>query len=307
MAAYDWGPGNIQRAVMRTGYADFWELYKRNMLPAETKNYVPGIIAAIIMAKNPQQYGLENIMPEAPVVSDKVTVDYAVDLRLVADVAGASLEEIVALNPSLLRMTTPGTMDFDLHLPVGTKDAYVERIKDIPEEKRTSWRFHVVRSGESLEGIATALHAKPSEIATVNGIGVGQGLDVGDELVIPVATATSTVHTQRYIVRAGDTLVTVADRFNVTTSQLRTWNHLTSSTLKAGVQLNVAAPVRLAPATRVSAKKTHSSAGSTTAKSTGTKGTGTQSSATKSGTKNTSGVAKSKTGGAKTTPASSLR
>ncbi len=59
MAAYDWGPGNIQRAVMKTGYADFWELYKRNMLPAETKNYVPGIIAAIIMAKNPQQYGLE--------------------------------------------------------------------------------------------------------------------------------------------------------------------------------------------------------------------------------------------------------
>ncbi len=198
-------------------------------------------------------------------------------------------------------------MDFDLHLPVGTKDVYLERIKSIPEEKRTSWRFHVVRSGESLDGIAAVLHAKPSEIATVNGIGVGQGLDVGDELVIPVATATSAVHTPRYTVRAGDTLVTVADRFNVTTSQLRRWNHLTSSTLKAGVQLNVAAPVRLAPATRVSAKKTHRSAGSTTAKSTGTKGTGTQSSATKSGTKNTSGVAKSKTGGAKTTPASALR
>ncbi len=53
MAAYDWGPGNVQRAVMRTGYADFWELYRRNVLPGETKNYVPGIIAAIIMAKNP--------------------------------------------------------------------------------------------------------------------------------------------------------------------------------------------------------------------------------------------------------------
>ena len=60
MAAYDWGPGNVQRAVMKTGYADFWELYKRNVLPAETKNYVPGIIAAIIMAKNPEQYGLDD-------------------------------------------------------------------------------------------------------------------------------------------------------------------------------------------------------------------------------------------------------
>src|SRR5271170_4366784 len=117
MAAYDWGPGNVQRAVMRTGYADFWELYRRNVLPAETKNYVPGIIAAIIMAKNPQQYGLENMVPETPVISDKVTVDYAIDLRLVADVTDASLQEIVALNPSLLRMTTPRDMSFDLHIP----------------------------------------------------------------------------------------------------------------------------------------------------------------------------------------------
>ena len=64
MAAYDWGPGNVQRAVMRTGYADFWELYRRNVLPGETKNYVPGIIAAIIMAKNPEQYGLDKLVPE---------------------------------------------------------------------------------------------------------------------------------------------------------------------------------------------------------------------------------------------------
>jgi len=119
MAAYDWGPGNVQRAVMRTGYADFWELYRRNVLPGETKNYVPGIIAAIIMAKNPEQYGLDKLVPEAPVVSDTVTVDYAIDLRLVADVTNSSLPEIVALNPSLLRMTTPHDMPFDLHIPVG--------------------------------------------------------------------------------------------------------------------------------------------------------------------------------------------
>ena len=85
MAAYDWGPGNVQRAVMRTGYADFWELYRRNVLPGETKNYVPGIIAAIIMAKNPEQYGLDKVVPDAAVISDTVTVDYAIDLRLVAD------------------------------------------------------------------------------------------------------------------------------------------------------------------------------------------------------------------------------
>ena len=137
MAAYDWGPGNVQRAVMRTGYADFWELYRRNVLPAETKNYVPGIIAAIIMAKNPEQYGLDKMVPDAPVVSDTVTVDYAIDLRLVADVTNSSLPEIVALNPSLLRMTTPRDMSFDLHIPVGTSDVFAERIKEIPEDKRS--------------------------------------------------------------------------------------------------------------------------------------------------------------------------
>src|ERR1700722_12316325 len=136
MAAYDWGPGNVQRAVMRTGYADFWELYRRNVLPAETKNYLPGTIAAIIMAKNPAQYGLDKMVPDEPVVSDTVTVDYAIDLRLVADVTNSSLPEIVGLNPSLLRMTTPRDIPFDLHVPVGTKDIFTERLKSIPEDKR---------------------------------------------------------------------------------------------------------------------------------------------------------------------------
>ncbi len=270
MAAYDWGPGNVQRAVMKTGYADFWELYKRNVLPAETKNYVPGIIAAIIMAKNPEQYGLDRMVPEDAVISDTVSVDYAIDLRLVADVTGATLPEIVALNPSLLRMTTPRDMMFDLHLPEGTKDAYAERIKTIPEDKRTSWRFHVVRTGESLDGIATALHSRPSEIVAVNELTAGQSVAAGDELVVPVAAAAGTVRTQHYTVRKGDTLVTVADKFNVTVAQLRSWNHLPSSTMKAGQVLNVEAPVRLAPLTHSRAKKTQSGT-PPTAKSAGTK------------------------------------
>jgi membrane-bound lytic murein transglycosylase D len=284
MAAYDWGPGNVQRAVMKTGYADFWELYKRNVLPGETKNYVPGIIAAIIMAKNPEQYGLDSMVPDPAVISDTVSVDYAIDLRLVADVTGASLGEIVALNPSLLRMTTPRDMTFDLHLPEGTKDAFAERIKPIPEEKRISWRFHEVRTGESLESIATALHARPSEIATVNQLTAGQSVAAGDELVIPIATASGTVRTQHYTVRKGDTLVTVSDQFNVTVAQLRSWNHLQSSTMKTGQVLNVEAPVKLAPLTHARAKKTSSSTSTTAKKSakTTTAKSGTGSSTSKS-------------------------
>jgi membrane-bound lytic murein transglycosylase D len=251
MAAYDWGPGNVQRAVMRTGYADFWELYRRNVLPGETKNYVPGIIAAIIMAKNPEQYGLDKIVPDAAVISDTVTVDYAIDLRLVADVTNSSLLEIVALNPSLLRMTTPRDMSFDLHIPLGTLDVFATRIKDIPEDKRASWRFHVVRSGETLDGIATALHAHASDIARTNGLKADDGVDTGDELVIPVAGAVANAGPQRYAARRGDTLITVADRFGVSVEELRRWNHLSSNFVKPGNSLAVVAPVKLAPVTHL--------------------------------------------------------
>jgi len=275
MAAYDWGPGNVQRAVMRTGYADFWELYRRNVLPGETKNYVPGIIAAIIMAKNPTQYGLDKLAPDSPVLSETVTIDYAIDLHLVADVTNASLQEIVALNPSLLRMSTPNDVSFDLHLPPGTREAYLARIKEVPEQKRSSWRFHVVRAGESLDTIASVLHARASEIAETNSIAPGESLDEGDELVVPVATAAST-HPQRYTVRRGDTLITVADRFGVSVEELRRWNHLSSNTIAPGRAITVAEPVKLAPGMRVRGKGSrskstkHVASSSTRAKTTNT-------------------------------------
>lgn len=254
MAAYDWGPGNVQRAVMRTGYADFWELYKRGNLPGETKNYVPGIIAAIIMAKNPAQYGLDKVVSESPVISDTVTIDYTVDLHLVADVTEASLAEIVALNPSLLRMSTPHDTPFDLHIPIGTRDAYMERIKEIPEDKRSSWRFHVVRAGESLDAIASMMHARSSEIIQVNNIAANDPVDVGDELVIPVATSTGGTHPAHYRVMRGDTLVTVADRFGVSVEDLRRWNHLSGKTVRPGATLTVAEPVKLAPSIHARSK-----------------------------------------------------
>ncbi|MBB5318766.1 transglycosylase SLT domain-containing protein [Tunturibacter empetritectus] len=250
MAAYDWGPGNVQRAVQRTGYADFWELYRRNALPRETRDYVPKILAAVIMAKNPEKYGLDKMVPNEPVVSDTVSIDYAIDLRLVADVTNSSLPEIVALNPSLLRMTTPGDMPFDLHIPIGTRDVFTERLKEIPEDKRSTWRFHVVRSGESLDGIVASLHAHLSDVNAANGLSATDSVDAGDELVIPVTVAQST-RPQRYTVRRGDTLVTVSDRFGVSVEELRRWNHLRSSTVRPGYSLAVAEPVKLAPGTHL--------------------------------------------------------
>lgn len=272
MAAYDWGPGNVQRAVMRTGYADFWQLYKRGNLPGETKNYVPGIIAAIIMAKNPQQYNLADITPEPPAVYDTVTVSSQVDLRLVADVTNSSVATLVGLNPSLLRLVTPRDASFDLHLPAGTKEQFQKRISTIPEDKRATWRFHEVRGGETLSSIAESFHVHASEIATVNDIADGSALELGDELVIPVAPASasnsvsSAVHVQRYTIRKGDTLITVADRFGVSVEQLRRWNSLRTSQVSVGKSLIVNEPVRLAPQGRGARGKASRSKTSTAAK-----------------------------------------
>jgi membrane-bound lytic murein transglycosylase D len=253
MAAYDWGPGNVQRAVSRTGYADYWELLRHNAMPAETRAYVPGIIAAAIMAKNPQQYGLANVVPMSPVLFDTVTTSYAIDLRLVSDLTGATVPEIVALNPALLRMQTPRDIPYDLRIPPGTKQVFLERLKEIPEEHRGIWRFHIVKPGETLDAIAANYHSHALEIAKVNEITAANPMAEGDELVVPVAGSGSAGE-QQYKVKRGETLVTVADRFGVPVEDLRRWNHLDSNRVVAGRTIFVAEPVRLAPSVRARAK-----------------------------------------------------
>jgi membrane-bound lytic murein transglycosylase D len=246
MAAYDWGAGNVQRAVQRTGYADFWELYRRNNLPPETKNYVPIILAVTIMAKNPKQYGLDDLAPDPPLITDTVQTNYSVDLRLVSDITGAPVQEIAALNPSLLRMTTPPDESFDLHLPAGTKDLFEKRIAEIPEDKRRYWRFHKLTEGETLEDVAHSYHVSASEIATANQLTSTMDLSGVDSLVIPVAPVTApALRSALYRTRRGDSLVTVADRFGVTVDELKRWNHLKSTAVPAGRSLYVAEPAHI--------------------------------------------------------------
>src|SRR6185437_3648823 len=112
-----------------------WELYSRNVLPKETKNYVPIIVAVTIMAKNPGQYGLEHLDPDPPLAKDKVTINYPVDLRLVAECVDTSVATLQELNPSLLRMSTPREGSFELRLPAGTKEKYQTAIAAIPRDK----------------------------------------------------------------------------------------------------------------------------------------------------------------------------
>jgi membrane-bound lytic murein transglycosylase D len=253
MAGYDWGPGNVQRAVQRTGYADFWELYKRNNLPQETKNYVPIILAAAVMAKNPVQYGLTDLNADPAVVDDTVTVSGSIDLRLVADIVNVPVQQIVGLNPSLLRMITPPDEPYDLHLPTGSKSAFMEAIAEIPPDKRTAWRYHRVQPDDTLPALAKTYRVSAADIAFVNQIEPTADISGEDALIIPtVPPAASGMQrsSARYRVEREDTLVTLADRFNVTTEQLRRWNHLRSSAIRPGQTLFVAEPAHVSASAR---------------------------------------------------------
>lgn len=252
MAAYNSGPGTVQNAVKRTGYADYWELYKRNVLPKETRNYVPIILAVTIMAKNRMQYGLEDVTPEKPVPYDTIKINYPVDLRLVAECVDSSASDLQDLNPSLLRWTTPKNEDFELHLPAGTKDRYVSAIAAVPPDMRVWWRYHNVSSGDTLASIAHNYRTTPRAIAEANGIDEHEQLSAESKLIIPVAAgkhpaseggATYARRITRYKVRKGDTVQTVADNFGVPASMVRHWNRLKGNSLAGRRVLYVHLPV----------------------------------------------------------------
>ena len=239
MAAYNSGPLTVQNAVAHTGYADFWQLYNRGVLPKETRNYVPIILAVTIMAKNPTQYGLDHIVPELPFAADSVRINYPVDLRLVADCTGASLTVLQDLNPSLLRLTTPKDGGFDLKLPVGTKDKYLANIAAIPADKRASWRLYTVASGDTLAAIGRKYHTTPAAISAANDLQAGDTLQPNHTLIIPAAGASAngaafSRKILRYRVRKGDTVLSVADDFGVPPEKLRQWNHLRGNQLTQG-------------------------------------------------------------------------
>jgi membrane-bound lytic murein transglycosylase D len=249
MAAYNSGPGNVQQAVQRTGYADFWELYKRNVLPGETKNYVPIILAFTIMAKNPTQYGLDHLTPDPPLNYDTVKVDYPVDLRLVAECVDSSQATLQDLNPALLRMTTPKDGSYDLHLPAGTSERFQHTIAAIPRDKRVWWRYHKVAPGESLSEIAKQFKTSAASIAEVNNITEDDDLRAGASLVIPITPrrdseglAFSKKPTY-YKVRKGDSVLSVADDFSVPVARLRQWNRLKGNSLKVGRSLRIYRPM----------------------------------------------------------------
>jgi membrane-bound lytic murein transglycosylase D len=273
LASYNGGPGRVQRAVTRSGIDDFWRLSasKRRLLPRETREYVPMILAAMIIARNPAQYGFE-VPPAAPPTTEVVTLNGPVDLRRIAEWANVPAETIRALNPELRRWTTPVRQTaYQLKVPAGTAAAVTEAHAATAPDEAASLQYYSVRKGETLPGIARKLRVSRADLAEANYLRTNARVRPGQKLVVPrapspalmarrgdtaspaeapprpAAAAAATAEagpeaapaTVVYRVRKGDTLYAIARRHGVSIDELRAWNNLRGSSLSIGTRLSI--------------------------------------------------------------------
>jgi membrane-bound lytic murein transglycosylase D len=255
MAAYNTGEGNIDRAIARSGYADFWEIYYRGLIANETKNYVPNILATIIIAKNPEAYGF-NVKPDPSLAYDTVVVNNSVDLELVAEACDASYDYLRALNPELKRGVTPPGTPHALRVPPGRGKQLQNVLTRIPPDKRTSWRLLTAQNGDSFEAIARRAGVSETTLAAVNG---GVEPKPGQKVVIPSGSLARNVasvapkgamtakagvgsYTKMivYTVKSGETVTDLAARYGVSARDLTALNRIgANAKLRAGQTLKI--------------------------------------------------------------------
>jgi membrane-bound lytic murein transglycosylase D len=268
LAAYNGGLGRVQRAMRRSGRTDFWALTSTSKyLPRETREYVPLVLAAMIIARNPNQYGL-TVEASEPVEYEKVQVPRGVDLRRVAEWAGTTIDEIQALNPELRRWTTPVKYEYDVKVPVGSGDRLRAELDSAPTAELTALKWHTVKRGESIKTIARKLGVSRTDLAEANGLSLKSRVRTGQQLIIPRAPAAlMAARTDRhppaslasrslaganetpdarpassrviYRVRRGDTLFGIARLHDTTVDKIKTWNRLRSNRISAGDRLTI--------------------------------------------------------------------
>ena len=247
MASYNAGPGRLKSAVRRSKANDYWTITATSKyLPRETRNYVPMIMAAVLIAKNPEAYGFEAVEAN-PLVYDRVTIPDAIDLRTVAEWTDVTIEEIRALNPELRRTTTP-VGPHDLKVPVGTGPIVEGRLATADPSIFAKFVPYQIKRGDTLSAIARKAGFRASDLASANNIRLNSRLSIGQILMIPrvVSAALASRPSESaasgpvtYRVRRGDTLSGIAKRFDTTVSNIKRWNSLTSSRIDVGDRLTI--------------------------------------------------------------------
>ncbi|MBN2705289.1 MAG: LysM peptidoglycan-binding domain-containing protein [Deltaproteobacteria bacterium] len=272
-AAYNAGEGKIQRAMRRHQTDDFWEMARFNYLKRETKDYIPRLLAAIMIAREPEKYGFVEIEYEDPFAFDVVRLEDATDLKVIAWAAEVTVEEIRKLNPELSYWCTPpGAGDYELRVPEGSGERCQQVLCGLPPEKRITFRRHLILPGDTLSTIARRYRTGVDQIKELNRL-AGTRIRAGRELLIPVRVAgggpvvfdreiyssgspaalpplrSGSGGQTAYRVRPGDSLWKIARRYNLRVADLQLFNNLGRSTaIKPGQVL------RLRPATVIRVK-----------------------------------------------------
>lgn len=245
MAAYNTGEGNVDRAIARAGTASFWEIYP--YIPQETRNYVPNILATILMAKNPEKYGFKGIRPDAPLSYDVVQVPGATSLQLIADATDTSIDYVRSLNPELRRDITPRGESYHVRVPAGRAKQFVAVLSRVPVDHRETARVISITPGEDLQAVANRTGLSVAQIQTMNG---GADLKSTNKLVVPnsstrnvaLVRAKSSTAASLKSVRAGkgDTIARIAARNNVSADELAKLNGvLVDSVLETGREIKM--------------------------------------------------------------------
>ena len=248
MAAYNGGPGRVRRTIKSQKTIDFWKM----KLKRQTMDYVPLIMAAAIIAKNPEKYGFYDIEFEPEIVWDEVKIDKCLELKVVAEEIGCTLEELQLLNPELLRRyTPPNTEGYILKVPKGKSDKFWAAYDGMPSPKETSWVQHQISRGETVSTIAAKYGVSQYAIFEANNLSRRSLIIAGKKLIVPVPldknytndiskpterTASNSV----YAVQSGDTMWDIAKSFGTTVSELRQANSIVrGSRIYVGQKLRI--------------------------------------------------------------------
>ncbi|BCR04493.1 hypothetical protein DESUT3_15620 [Desulfuromonas versatilis] len=255
VAAYNAGGGKISQAVNRYGSTDFWEISRGDFLQQETKHYVPKLLAVLLIAQDPEKYGFDNLQYHEPLDFEVVEVPTTTDLEIIASSSGASYEEIKQLNPELKRWSTPpGVKNYPVRIPAGTGEDFAANFANVPANRRANYKQHTIGKGDTLLALAKRYNIRVEDIISMNRIDNPRSLRIGTNLVLPLHASFSRlpvdemkddyVRSRRrtYTVRKGDSLWSIARRFDVGEKELRVWNRLGwSNVIRPGQTIVVSA------------------------------------------------------------------
>jgi len=259
MAAYNTGAGNIDRGISRAGTANYWAIYP--YIAQETRNYVPNILATILIAKNPEKYGFKGIRPEAPIAYDVVQVSNATSLQLVAEATDSSVDYIRNINPELRRDVTPRGEAYNVRVPGGKGKQFYALLKRIPAERRESARVISVVPGEDIQNVATRIGVSVAQLQVMNS---GVDLKSTNKLVVPNSNVRLTLYRRKpnsaesaaptltkIRARKGDTIARIAAARNLDANEIARLNGVTPEVeLRAGQEVKLPATAAAAPSRR---------------------------------------------------------